>query len=322
MKLTCRRVTLQRLLVVIVFSSMTACSSIKHRAYDMAMGMERIGTGLKPRSFNVDDFEISVLENKQRGERPTLVLVHGFGASKEVWLRFAKYMKNEFNVIAIDLPGHGESTKQISKDYSILSQMTYLRAILTEMKVDKPHMAGNSMGATIVAYYAAHYPGETASITLFNPAGISTHESELMQLLATGKNPLIVEKQSDYEQLLRFTMKKKPFLLWPITSVLAEKALFNRRINRKIFKDAQLKKSLLHNMDGFNEILSSIRVPTLIIWGKHDRLLNVKNAVIFNERISDSRLVILDEAGHTPMFETPRASAKVVSIFALEIREQ
>lgn len=319
MNFTCRRVILQLLLVVILFSSVTACSGFRHRAYDMAMGMERMGTGLTPASFNVDDFEISVLEGNRRGERPTLVLIHGFGASKEVWLRFARYLKDEFHIIAIDLPGHGESTKNLDKDYHILSQVAYLRAILTEMKVDKPHLAGNSMGATIVAYYAAHYPEEITSITLFNPAGISTHESELMQLLAMDKNPLIIEKKSDYEQLIRFTMKKKPFLIWPITSMLAEKAFLNRSINEKIFNDAQLKESLLHDMHGFNEILCSVRIPTLIIWGKHDRLVNVKNAKIFNERIPDSRLVILDEAGHTPMFETPRASAKIVGDFALEI---
>jgi len=307
-----RQVMLRLLPLTLILLTLAACSGFKNGVYDMAMGLERRGADLEPATLHVDGFDIALLESRDRGERPTLVLVHGFATSKEIWLRFSRQLKKDFNIIAIDLPGHGESSKRMDKDYSIPSQVGYLRAILSEMAVDAPHLAGNSMGGAIVSLYAARYPDSVASITLFNPAGIHTHESELMRLLARGENPLIVENSRDYKQMMDFTMEQKPFLFWPITSVLTEKAIFNRLINEKIFKDMRRDEE-----EAFEDVLTAIKVPALIVWGRHDRVINVENGRVFDDLISDSRLVILEEVGHAPMLETPEASALLMGDFVL-----
>jgi len=297
---------------------MAPCIRFRDAMYDMAMGLERLGTGLVPGAVSVDGIEISVLESQVRGEdRPALVLVHGFGSCKEAWLRMSKHLKNDFHIIAVDLPGHGDSTKQMDKGYSLADQAAYLQAIIKKMDVERPHIAGNSMGASIIALYASLYPEEVASITLFNPAGVSVYGSEFTQHLASGENPLIIKSVDDYRRVMDFTMEKKIFLLWPMTDVLASKAIADRELREKIFKDSRLKDLLLNENVGFKEVLRSIHAPALIIWGRHDRLVDVKNARLFDKLIPDSRLVILEDVGHAPMLEAPRISAKNIKDFAL-----
>ncbi len=296
---------------------MAPCIRFKHAMYDMAMGLERMGTGLIPGTVSVDGMEIAVLESRGKRVRPVLMLVHGFGSCKEAWLRMSKHLKDDFHIIAMDLPGHGDSSKQMEKNYSLADQTAYLRAIINELGVEKPHLAGNSMGATIIALYASRYPEEVASITLFNPAGVSVHGSEFTQHLTRGENPLIIKSVDDYRRVMDFTMEKKLFLLWPMTDVLASKAISDRALREKIFEDSRLKDILLNENVGFREVLRSIHAPTLIIWGRHDRLVDAKNAPLFDKLIPDSRLVILDDVGHAPMLEAPRISAKHIRDFAL-----
>ena len=297
--------------------NMAPCIRFRHAVYVMAMGLERLGTGLIPGTVSLDGMTIAVLEGSGRGDRPTLVLVHGFGSCKEAWLRMARHLKNDFHIIAIDLPGHGDSSKQMDKDYGLADQAAYLRAIVNEMGVEKPHLAGNSMGATIIALYASRYPEEVASITLFNPAGVAAHGSEFTQHLARGENPLIIKSVDDYRRVMAFTMKQKIFLLWPMTGVLAAKAISDRALREKIFEDSRLKDILLNENIGFREILRSIRAPALIIWGQHDRLVDAKNAPLLDKLIPDSRLVVIDDVGHAPMLEAPRISANSIRDFVL-----
>lgn len=314
-----RQHMLLRLLpAVLILFAVSGCSCFKQGAYTMAMEIERCGTGLSPATLTVDGMEIAIFEGNGRGEKPPLVLLHGFGASKEVWLRFSRHLKDDFHIIAIDLPGHGASSKPMDREYSLCNQLTWLRGALTEMGLERPHMAGNSMGGLIVALYADRYPEDVASITLFNPGGISAHESEFMQYLARGENPLLVENTDDFMQVMDFTMERKPFLVWPITSVLAEKAILNRPIHQKIFEDSRLKECILHEKEGFRETLGAIRVPALIIWGRHDRLVHVHNALVFNELIPGSRMVIIEEAGHAPMLEVPQISADRLREFIIK----
>ncbi len=301
-----------RLIILIPFLlTLAACTGFKHGVYDMAMDMERRGAGLEPATIMVDGFEIALFEGEGRGTRPTLLLIHGFGASKEAWLRFSKQLKNDFHIIAIDLPGHGDSSKPMDRNYSIPSQVAYLRAILAEMALpEPPHIAGNSMGGAIATLYAARYPEEIASITLFCPAGVHAHESDLSRLIARGENPLIVKEPGDFSRLMDFSMEQKPFIIWPITSVMEEKAMANRTMNNKIFTD-----SFRDRVENYRSILPTVKVPALIIWGRHDRVINAKNGRIFDNLIPDSRLAILDDVGHAPMLEVPDISASLVGDF-------
>ena len=66
-------------------------------------------------------------------------------------------------------------------------------------------------------------------------------------------------------------------------------------------------------------ILAEIRVPTLILWGKQDRVLHVDNAALLQQKIPGSRKVLIEEAGHVPMMEKPEETAQLFLDFLREV---
>lgn len=301
------------LLTAVLLSS---CTSIKYSLYDMALGYERKKAGLVPKQIDVNGKTIAFLESDGDPDRPAFVLLHGFAANKENWIRFAGYLTDTYRVVAVDLPGHGESVKDANLRYDIDDQVRYLNEVVTRLGLKRFHLAGNSMGGAISSLYAATYPDQLGALFLFAPGGIYEHEAELHRLLREGKNPLIVKTADDFDALMDFALEKKPFIPWPITSVLAEKAVSNRAINERIFSDIRGD----HAYD-FKEALKRVAAPTLIIWGKEDRVLAVENADEFAKLIPNSRTVILDGIGHAPMIEVPERSAGLCEEFLASRQE-
>jgi len=291
---------------------LSGCSGVKYDIHDMMIGHELKRAGLSPGKLDLDGNSIAYLESVRAPGKPTLVLIHGFAASKENWVRFAGHLTDRFHVVAIDLPGHGESVKRFDIPYAIPDQVNYLHDILSKLNIDRSHLAGNSMGGAIVALYASRHPGEVLSITLFDPAGIYDYESELFkQLKSGGKNLLIVENKEDFENLIDFAMEKKPFIPWPVKGIFAERAVANRPINEKIFADIRKKET---NYD-FKAAIARITAPALILWGDHDRIVHVDNAAVFEQLIPGSRKHIFEGVGHAPMLEIPGESAEIVESF-------
>jgi len=107
-----------------------------------------------------------------------------------------------------------------------------------------------------------------------------------------------------------FALEEKPFIPWPIASVMAEKAIENEAINNKIFKDFHSKQTY-----SFDDEIKKITAPTMILWGAEDRIIHVDNASVFYELIPHSKKEILEGVGHAPMIEVPEKSSMIYKNF-------
>ncbi|MFZ5572685.1 MAG: alpha/beta fold hydrolase [Thermodesulfobacteriota bacterium] len=301
------------LFAILLVWMLCACTSMKYGLYEMAIDGERAKAGLSLKQTAIGGKSIAFLEGERAPGKSNLVLIHGFGANKDNWVRFAKFLTDFFYVVAVDLPGHGDSVKDPNLPYDLDDQVGYLNELLAQLGIREFHISGNSMGGAIAALYAARYPEQVRSLMLMAPGGIYQYESDLTRQLAGGKNPLIVTNEDEFDALMDFVLEKKPFLPWPMTSVMAEKAMANRPINEKIFDDIRGE----HRYQ-FQEELKKIAVPTLIIWGRKDRVLNVENAAVFEKLIPRSRKVILEDIGHVPMVEDPGGTAAICRLFMEE----
>src|SRR3546814_19009731 len=99
-------------------------------------------------------------------------MVHGIGADKDNWAQIAPFLRGTGRLIALDLPGFGDSGKPTDGDYSIVAQAERLGQFLDALKLPRAHFAGNSMGGAVVLEFAHRHPERVQSLWLLDPAGV------------------------------------------------------------------------------------------------------------------------------------------------------
>ncbi len=284
-------------------------------AFKLLLKTERSSAGLKQYSIDVEGFRIEYLEG---GRGDVVLLLHGFGANKDNWTRISKQLTPHFRVIAPDLPGFGESSRQPDANYTIAVQADRVNAFVRTLGIQSFHLGGSSMGGNIAGVYAAQHPENLISLWLVAPGGVATADpSEMAKTLNAGKpNPLIVESPEDYQRLLDFIFVKKPFIPRPLLNQLAKDAIRNRSINQIIFKQINVASRKI----GLESTLKGSVVPTLILWGDNDRVLHVSGANILASVMPKSQVAIMKGVGHLPMIEKPKESAEIYMSFLNQIK--
>ena len=275
--------------------------------------------GLTLRTIVIDGIKWSYLEGGSP-HGPPLLLVHGFGAEKEHWLQFASILaKRGYRVICPDLPGFGESDKHPTShtSYEISAQAERVKDFIQALEMSPVHYVGNSMGGYIGLQLAIDHPGVLKSLSLFNAAGTQgEHPSELNHMIDRGENPLVVDTLEDYDNLLSMVAKKPLPVPLPFKKVLLERAKKNARLHDEIFWEI----SRTATETPLNDQLHKVDVPTLILWGRHDRLIDVSCVDVLDAEIPDSRAIIYEDIGHVPMMECPKRSARDQLAFLAELR--
>ncbi len=241
--------------------------------------------------------------------KPVLVMVHGFGADKDHWTFYAPWMTRDYHLIAPDLPGFGENDRDGALPFDVTSQTARLKAFLDALGIERPHLGGNSMGGWIALRFAIDYPGHLRTLTLMNNAGVlGANESELQKLAADRDyNPLVLASLEDADRLIAFVVRKPTYVPARLKPVIYADALRHRDLLDKIFwviADEMEEKPL-------NDELGKVRVPTLIIWGRHDKLIDVSCVAVLETGIAGSRSHIFEHVAHVPMIEDPKATAEV-----------
>lgn len=301
--------------VVLLAVLLASCS--RYDLYDWIVEYERDQAGLTQAYVELEGLTIAYLHDDEASPQRTLLMVHGFGGNKDNWTRMAAQLPDDYRLLIPDLPGHGDSSIASPAAYTVEAQAATLVAFLDRLGVERVDMAGNSMGGGIAVYFASRYPERVNSIALFDPAGSDRYPSQLDDALARGENPLVVSESGDLDQLLDFVMEKRPFLPWPLTSVMEEKAMARKSVNEEIF-DAILSSGEQLSLE---HILPTIKDPTLIVWGRQDRVLAPENARVFAEGIPDTRVELLEGVGHVPMVEVPARSAQLWHDFLQRLPE-
>ncbi len=271
--------------------------------------LEQYRAGLSHEQLNVHNLNIHYYQGGPLSSE-TLVLLHGFAADKDNWLRFSRHLTQDYRVIALDLPGFGDSDLPPGS-YDVGTQTERLADILDAMGIQQAHLLGNSMGGQIAALFAARYPERVRSLALFANAGIdSPHKSELYHLLTSGSpNPLVVKQPQDFDMLLRFVFVEPPYLPESLKRYLGERAMAKATHYDQVFKQ------LVERPVPLAPELPKIQAPTLLLWGRQDRVLDVSSIEVMQPRLRKPSVVILDNVGHAPMIERPEESARLYRQF-------
>jgi pimeloyl-ACP methyl ester carboxylesterase len=287
---------------ILITMLVCGCTSVQESMYDAAIRTERMISGLKPGNVTIQGRTITYLERPGDGE--TVVLIHGFGADKDNWLRFVRGIPEEYRVIAMDLPGHGESFKDKDVTYTVDFITNDFSQACNALKLDRFHYAGNSMGGWVGMLYAARNPDRVITLGLFDTAGINSPEpSDMMKALERGETILVPTTREAFFSLLGYAFHKEPFIPWPIRSVLARRAVEQAAFRQKLWNDVR------GDFRDASPLLPGLKLPVLVLWGDRDRITHVSSTQILERYLPDSRTVIMQDCGHMPMLERPREAA-------------
>lgn len=254
------------------------------------------------------------------GALPPMVLLHGSNASLHTWEPLVRELRGEYRIIRIDLPGHGLTGANAARSYRIEDMMAALDGTVAALGVDSFILGGNSMGGGISWRYAIEHPAKVRALLLLNAAGMPPRAGDAAP-----------------ESNIGFRLARSPLGRW-VGGEITPRSLIRRSLEQSVADPSLVDEAMV---DRYWELLRfpgnreatiarfgapppdpaiaerarDIRVPTLILFGREDRIINPSAAQSFAERIAQSETVMFDAIGHLPMEEAPAETAAAIRDF-------
>jgi len=237
------------------------------------------------------------------GQGEPLMLLHGFGGNKDTFTPVSRLLRRRYRVIVPDIIGFGESAHPSGVDYSPSAQVDRLRAFAQALGLQNLHLGGNSMGGQIALLYAARHPTEVTSLWLLSPAGVwSAPQGDVLKTyLETGRNQLIARNETEFKKVMALGMNRPPYVPKPMLAVLARERIQNVSLEAHIFQQL-----LDHSIE---DRIRGMETPALIVFGSRDRVIPAATADLLHNLLPNSKVVLVQNAGHVAMFEKPRQCA-------------
>jgi pimeloyl-ACP methyl ester carboxylesterase len=253
---------------------------------------------------------VTGLAYERRGAGPPLVLLHGIGHHWRAWEPVLDRLAAHHDVIAVDLPGFGRSPVPAADPPAGMSGVVAgVAAFFDALRLDRPHVAGNSLGGAIALELAA--AGRVASATALSPAGFCTPR-ELRWAIGVltahrlgAHLPAPVLRAAFATRWLRAA--SFGMLLARPGRITAATALADARALR----DARAFATVARAGRGY-AFAGAPAVPVTVAWGTRDRILRHRQAALARRCLPGARHVDLDGCGHVPMLDDPDAVAAAI----------
>jgi pimeloyl-ACP methyl ester carboxylesterase len=242
----------------------------------------------------------------------TVLLLHGFGSSLETWESWAERLSDAYQVVRFDLPGCGLSEADRTGSYSDTRSLQLVKALMDGLGIEKAVLVGNSMGGRIAWRFAAAFPERTSKLVLISPDGFASPG------FPYGEAPHVpaVLKLMKYF-LPRTLLRTNLAAAYGDPSRLSD-AVVNRYYEMLLApgnRAAMIKRMQQSMLQDPIPILGQITAPTLLLWGKKDRLIPFSNSADYLGALKNSRLVSFVALGHVPHEEAPAESLAAVAQF-------
>jgi len=241
------------------------------------------------------------------GDGPPLVFVHGAAEDGRIWRPQLEGLCDEFTVVAWDEPGAGRSA-EAPAGFSLPEYAGCLAALIDKLALGPAHVAGLSWGGTVVLELYRRHPELVATLILVDTyAGWkgSLPEDEVQRRVA-GARAMLAAPRDEFDPTLPGLFAGDPPA--PFARLLAEIAAGVRPASMQ----TQL---LLMAETDVRDVLPTISVPTLLVWGEQDVRSPLDVARQFEQAIPGAELVVIPSAGHVSNLEQPKLFNEAVRAF-------
>lgn len=252
---------------------------------------------------------------KHSGSGPVMVLLHGIPTHSALWDDMIIVLRKSYSVYAFDLLGFGESERLDSFEINIKSQARFFFDVFEKLSLKDIIIVGHDIGGGIAQIMAVSNPGIFKAMVLIDSA---CYDSWPIKLLSA-------------ESRLEMLFNHLPHdVLYDLFTGYIRDGLYNKekaeKIAGKYWKyvgEGQNIKSFLEAVQSFDNkytleisrMLSTIRMPVLIIWGKYDAYIRMSFGYRLSEDIRNSDIEIIDNAGHFLPEDQPEKAADIISNF-------
>ena len=284
--------------------------------YTMVM-MVSCGPGSGEQPVPADDWliekDISVygfnMHYGEMGQGDPVILLHGLWGGRNEWANTIVPLGQDHRVIALDLIGfHGSGKPEATYHNALLAQ--FLTGFIEAMELKNVTLMGHAMGGNTATYTAVHYPHLVERLVLVDGAGYRNPNRDpaappsagmlRMRRIVTGSTVAathnFLKRRVHDESLVTNAWAEEAFSMW-LNSARA------------------ISDMLGEGGDVTEEEMKSIKVPTLIVWGREDRAFPLRNADRLEADIEGAQKVVFDDTGHLPQMEKPDEFNRVVLEF-------
>lgn len=230
----------------------------------------------------------------EAGSGPTVILLHGLGGSWQAWQLNIAPLAEKFHVVVPDQIGFGKSDKPLA-NYRIRTYVDFLDQFCKQLKIERASLVGNSMGGWVAAMFAASFPDRVDKLVLVDAGGYAPPKGFDTRAYY-GLNPTTREGM----KVLLARVFYNKFLQ---SDAMVEQSIAARLAAGDGYTINSITESIIRGEDLLDDLVKTIKRPTLIIWGRQDGLVPLADGERFNREIAGSKLVVIDQCGHVPNFE-------------------
>ena len=237
-------------------------------------------------------------------EKSTIVLLHGSGLTHIVWsLHEQFYTAQGFNVLSVDIPGHGNSEGPALASIEEISD--WLKNLMIKVEVKKIIIIGHSQGALVSIDFASRYPELSEKIILVAGSNRMPVNQDLIDLAEAGdEKAVILLMKWGYEGSKAFIGGN------PVKNIVNSA----RDIREILAVDLKA----CNNYKNGEDAIKKISCPVLCIFGDSDKMMPVKVGLKMSEKIDNSEVKIISDCGHMIIFEKAFEMRKIVKEFILK----
>ncbi len=256
------------------------------------------------KSITIDGLRVNYIE---AGDGPTVLLVHGLGTSLITWYRNVDPLVDAgYRVIAVDLPGHGDSDKPRDMSYDPEAAPIFLQQFLEVVGVERATVVGSSAGGLLVAMFALAHPEMVDKVVLVASGGLGHEVSWLLRIVSVpGLGELLYQPRLHLNSnISKYLFHQPPPFL---DEVMPEMQRVRNLPGSRYAALRSIRSSInllgLRKQRHILEHLKDLRAPLMIVWGQEDAIIPVSHAASVQEELPQSVVHIFSECGHWPHME-------------------
>jgi pyruvate dehydrogenase E2 component (dihydrolipoamide acetyltransferase) len=259
---------------------------------------------IAPRDLDAAGRRLRYLERGTGSAAPVL-LIHGFGGDLNSWMFTQPALAEDRRVVALDLPGHGGSVKEVGTgDAETLAGS--VEAALAALGIERYHLVGHSLGGALAALVALHRPERASSLSLIAPAGLGPeiNGAFISAFLAAGRRREAIEALS--------LLVHDPGM---VSRFMVEEVLRYKRLDGVAAALTAIAAAWFpHGRQAVDlgARITALPLPVQIIWGRADRIVPVAHTDALSARLP---VHVLDETGHLPHLEKPGDVNRLLGAF-------